>query len=84
MSNSNEPPIASLISELEPELVEVLEERAARSGRSVEHEVVEILRAELRRRCSSENFKQHLLNFPQGGRDEYFERPPVYPKKSIF
>jgi hypothetical protein len=29
--------------------------------------------------AKAEDFKQHLLNFPKGGQDEYFE--PPYPDK---
>ena len=71
---------------LEPELIRVLEDNAARHGRTVVAEATAILRAALREQTDDdpEGFKRHLLAFPRGGKDEYFEPPDVEPEEPEF
>jgi plasmid stability protein len=63
-----------IVRNLDDEIVKRLRRRAAESGRSMEAEHREILREALVGRSQRKSLKQHLLNMPNGGRDEDFSR----------
>ncbi len=63
-----------IVRDIEVEVVEALELRAARHGRSAEAEHRELLREALLRR-PSRDLKAHLLAMPDGGEDADFELP---------
>lgn len=67
-----------LVRDVDASVVEALEQRAARNGRSAEAEHRAILRAVLLEK-SARNLKQHLLAMPDVGDDADFEapRPPA-------
>ena len=63
-----------IVRKLEEELVQRLKVRAAQAGRSAEAEHREILRAALVPDRGGLSFKELLLQMPDVGRDEDFER----------
>ncbi|HPE60462.1 MAG TPA: DNA-binding protein [Thiolinea sp.] len=62
-----------LVRNLEPEIVEALKQRAARNGRSAEMEHRIILR-EVLLTLRKRSFTEALLEIPDVGKDEDFER----------
>lgn len=64
-----------LVRNLEDDVVAELKKRAARSGRSVEAEHREILRAALRRGAARQSLKDLLKSMPAAGEDSDFARP---------
>ena len=64
-----------VVRRLEEAVVRELRKRAARSGRSMEAEHREILRAALRPGRGAESLKDLLLLMPAAGEDSDFERP---------
>jgi len=65
-----------IVRNLDPDIVSRLRRRAARNGRSVEAEHREILREALLPARGTATFKDHLLAFPDVGRDEDCARLP--------
>jgi plasmid stability protein len=63
-----------IVRNIDDSVVEALERRAARSGRSAEEEHAEILRAALLEK-HDRNLKQHLLAMPDVGEDADFQIP---------
>ena len=63
-----------IVRNLEPNLIERLELRTARRGRSAEAEHREILRRALAGDSAEKTLKQRLLEMPHVGRDADFER----------
>jgi antitoxin FitA len=63
-----------IVQDIEEELVEELEVRASRNGRSVEEEHRQILRRALAQPPFSSSFKEFLEQMPDVGTDEDFER----------
>jgi plasmid stability protein len=70
-----------IVRKLEDGLVVELRRRAARSGRSVEAEHREILRAALRRPGRPRSLKELLLDMPPAGEDSDFARPKTKPRR---
>lgn len=70
-----------IVRKLEDGLVVALRRRAARSGRSVEAEHREILRAALRGPGRSRSLKELLLDMPPAGEDSDFARPKARPRR---
>ena len=70
-----------VVRKLEPKLVMELRKRAARSGRSMEAEHREILRAALLPARGKESLKQLLLLMPEAGRDSDFARAKGQPRR---
>ena len=69
-----------IVRNLEDELVQELKERAGRHGRSAEAEHREILREALCRK-PAKDFKSHLLEMPEVGRDSDFQAPRDKPRQ---
>ena len=65
-----------IVRNLDDDLVRRLKQRAAANNRSAEEEHRQILRATLRER----RFLDHLLDFPDSGEDEDFERQADLPR----
>jgi len=63
-----------VVRDIEEEIVQALELRAAEHGRSAEAEHREILRNALRPSPQSRSLKEMLLSMPDVGEDEDFER----------
>jgi plasmid stability protein len=59
-----------------------LRKRAARSGRSMEAEHREILRAALLPAHGTKSLKELLLTMPAGGEDSDFARPKGRPRRA--
>jgi plasmid stability protein len=70
-----------LVRNVEDEVVAELMRRAARSGRSVEAEHREILRAALRRGPGRQSLKDLLNAMPPAGEDSDFARPSQGPRR---
>lgn len=70
-----------VVRRLEEAVVRELRKRAARSGRSMEAEHREILRAALRPGRGAESLKDLLLLIPAAGEDSDFERPKGKPRR---
>ena len=70
-----------LVRNLEDEVVAELKKRAARTGRSVEAEHREILRAALGRGGSRQPLKELLASMPSAGEDADFARPRQRPRR---
>jgi plasmid stability protein len=70
-----------VVRRLEEAVVRELRKRAARSGRSMEAEHREILRAALRPGRGGESLKDLLLLMPATGEDSDFERPSGKPRR---
>lgn len=70
-----------VVRRLEEAVVRELRKRAARSGRSMEAEHREILRAALRPGRGAESLKDLLLLMPPAGEDSDFERPKGKPRR---
>ena len=70
-----------VVRRLEEAVVRELRKRAARSGRSMEAEHREILRAALRPGRGAESLKDLLLLMPATGEDSDFERPKGRPRR---
>lgn len=70
-----------LVRNLEDEVVAELKKRAARSGRSVEAEHREILRAALGRARDRQSLKDLLKSMPSAGEDSDFSRPRQKPRR---
>jgi plasmid stability protein len=64
-----------LVRNIESDVVRQLKMRAARHGRSAEEEHRQILREALRGRGSAKSLKELLLEMPEVGMDQDFERP---------
>ena len=69
-----------IVREIEKEVVDALKERAGRHGRSAEAEHREILREALLRN-PAEDPKKVLLEMPNVGADEDFERVRELPRE---
>jgi len=69
-----------IVRRLEDEVVVELRRRAARSGRSMEAEHREILRATLRPGRSARSLKELLLQMPAAGEDSDFARRRTKPR----
>jgi antitoxin FitA len=63
-----------VVRRLDPEVVMALRKRAARSGRSMEAEHREILRAALRPGRGAQSLKELMLLMPAVGKDSDFAR----------
>ncbi|MGE0455246.1 MAG: DNA-binding protein [Vicinamibacteria bacterium] len=70
-----------VVRRLEDEVVKELRKRAARSGRSMEAEHREILRATLRPGRGAVSIKQLLLRMPDAGEDSDFSRVKARPRR---
>jgi antitoxin FitA len=70
-----------VVRKLESRVVVELRRRAARSGRSMEAEHREILRAALLPERSRKSLKELLLLMPAAGRDSDFARPKGRPRR---
>lgn len=70
-----------VVRRLDPEVVQELRRRAARSGRSMEAEHREILRAALRPGRGPESLKDLLLVMPETGQDSDFGRDRSKPRR---
>jgi plasmid stability protein len=70
-----------IVRRLEDEVVVELRRRAARSGRSMEAEHREILRAVLRPVRRVQSLKELLLQMPAAGEDSDFERRREKPRR---
>ncbi len=70
-----------VVRRLEEAVVRELRKRAARSGRSMEAEHREILRAALRPGRGAESLKDLLLLMPAAGEDSDFARPRGKPRR---
>lgn len=70
-----------VVRKLEPKVVMELRKRAARSGRSMEAEHREILRAALLPAGGKASLKQLLLLMPAAGRDSDFARSKGKPRR---
>jgi plasmid stability protein len=80
--DSSEVGVAQLVvRKLDPEVVRELRKRAARSGRSMEAEHREILRAALRPGRGAESLKGLLLLMPDAGEDSDFARTRGKPRR---
>jgi len=66
-----------IVRNLEDEVVQALQRRAAEHGRSAEAEHREILKAAL---LPQQDFKAFLLSIPNVGEDSDFEREPASPR----
>jgi antitoxin FitA len=64
-----------LVRDIETDVVRELKIRAARHGRSAEEEHRQILREALRGHGASKSLKELLLEMPDVGEDDDFERP---------
>lgn len=64
-----------LVRDIEGDVVRELKIRAAQHGRSAEEEHRQILREALRPGGSAESLKDLLLDMPDVGEDQDFERP---------
>lgn len=64
-----------LVRDIESDVVRELKVRAARHGRSAEEEHREILRGALRHKGPQTSLKELLLEMPDVGEDQDFERP---------
>jgi len=64
-----------LVRDIESDVVRELKVRAARHGHSAEEEHRQILREALRPKGPAKSFKEILLEMPDVGRDQDFERP---------
>jgi plasmid stability protein len=64
-----------LVRDIESDVVRELKIRAARHGRSAEEEHRQILREALRAGGSTKSLKAFLLEMPDVGEDQDFERP---------
>lgn len=69
-----------IVRNLEEEVVEALEARAASRGQSAEAEHREILRAALVGPTAGPSFWEWLKRMPDGGEDADFERPHELPR----
>jgi len=80
--DSREVDMAQLVvRRLDPEVVTELRKRAARSGRSMEAEHREILRAALRPGRGAKSLNELLLLMPAAGRDSDFTRRRGKPRR---
>lgn len=70
-----------IVRQLEDEVVAALRRRAARSGRSMEAEHREILRAALRPARRVPSLKELLLAMPAAGEDSDFARRREKPRR---
>ncbi len=70
-----------IVRRLEQEVMTELRKRAARSGRSMEAEHREILRAALRPGRGAKSLKEMLLQMPAAGRDSDFARLGEKPRR---
>ncbi len=70
-----------VVRKLEPKVVMELRKRAARSGRSMEAEHREILRAALLPARGTKSLKELLLTMPAVGEDSDFARPKSRPRR---
>jgi plasmid stability protein len=70
-----------VVRKLEPTVVIELRKRAARSGRSMEAEHREILRAALLPARGKDSLKELLLLMPDVGRDSDFSRAKGKPRR---
>ena len=70
-----------VVRKLESKVVMELRKRAARSGRSMEAEHREILRAALLPTRGKESLKELLLLVPAVGQDSDFARPKSRPRR---
>jgi plasmid stability protein len=70
-----------IVRRLEDGVVAELRRRAARSGRSMEAEHREILRAALRPSRIARSLKELLLHMPAVGEDSDFARPKAKPRR---
>jgi len=64
-----------LVRDIEGEVVHELKVRAAQHGRSAEEEHREILRGALKKSAPPTSLKKLLLDMPNVGDDQDFERP---------
>lgn len=64
-----------LVRDIESDVVRELKVRAARHGRSAEEEHRQILRAALRTKGPTRSLKELLLEMPDVGEDQDFQRP---------
>jgi len=64
-----------LVRNIDSEIARELKLQAARNGRSAEEEHRQILQAALAKPASGPSLKQLLLQMPDLGEDEDFERP---------
>ena len=71
-----------IVRRLDPEVVAELRKRAARSGRSMEAEHREILRAVLRPGRGAKSLKELLLQMPAAGQDSDFARLRGKPRRA--
>jgi len=70
-----------IVRKLDAAIVSELRRRAARSGRSMEAEHREILRATLRPGRGAKSLKELLLQMPPVGEDSDFVRPRAKPRR---
>lgn len=70
-----------IVRQLEDEVVVELRRRAARSGRSMEAEHRQILRAALRPARRVRSLKELLLQMPAAGKDADFARRRAKPRR---
>lgn len=70
-----------IVRKLDPKVVAELRKRAAWSGRSMEAEHREILRAALRPGPRAKSLKDLLLQMPAGGEDSDFARLKGKPRR---
>ncbi len=70
-----------VVRRLESKVVVELRKRAARSGRSMEAEHREILRAALLPARGKKSLKELLLLMPEAGQDSDFTRPEGRPRR---
>jgi plasmid stability protein len=70
-----------IVRRLEDRVVAALRRRAARSGRSMEAEHREILRAALRPTRGATSLKELLQQMPAAGEDADFARPRAKPRR---
>ena len=71
-----------VVRRLDPKVVVELRKRAARSGRSMEAEHREILRAALRPGRGTQSLKDLLLLMPAAGKDSDFARLRSKPRRA--
>jgi antitoxin FitA len=73
-----------LVRDLEDAVVQALKKKAAAEGTSVEEAHRRILRGALLCRKPKKDFKEFLLEMPEGGDDRVFDRRRNQPRKVSF
>ena len=72
-----------LVRDLEDAVVQALRQKAAEEGTSVEEAHRRILRLALLSKKPEKDFKEFLLEMPEGGDDDVFERRRSQPREVL-